>query len=987
MAGDVIGSAVVEVTADASGLSAGIAQATQAVKGFEAAAAGSGARAGAAMSKANKDASITSAQLTREQERLIASITNYGSTLGKSRGEVLEYRAAQAGIADQVQAQIAAIRAQEAALASSGKALNRYGVSAGQTAQALRQVPAQLSDIVVSLQGGQAPLTVLLQQGSQLKDSFGGVVPAAKALGGAVLGLINPYTLAAAAAATLGVAYYQGSKEADGYRRALILTGNVAGTSAGQLAQMAASIDVVVGTQGQAAAALTALAGSGQVASANLEKFATTAVRTQRTIGTSVEDTAKAFAELGQEPLKASEKLNQGMNYLTLSLYEQIKALDDQGRKTEAAAVAQRAYDAALDTATKRLEGNLGTIERTMLALTDSAKGMWDAILDVGRQQSPQSQLSAAEKAVDALQRTYDSRQSRGLATGDVKPQLDAAQAYLETQREGVRLANRQVTAQGEAVRISRDAIAAAQANAKWSEAALSTQEKTNRALEVYRANNAKINAARASEGRDPLSARQIGAEEAAIIKANAGPKAAVQKAYQDDGATKYLQQLRETGATLEAQLAIEQKIGNEAKKLLEFEQLISDLKTKGSLTADQKSYIAQQDLLRGQLQHNALNERLVELKDAQAKKDKEAIDAMDKFKERAAQINEQMERANATRSAGFDASLSTYGMGDRARAQASDRVSVRREYDGYRTQTDRKLSSGVLNSDEYAAAVAKIQENLNQAYASVEDYYRRDAAARGNWVNGATRALQNYADEASDVAKHTEEVFTDAFRGLEDQFTNLLTGKKFDVKSLMAQLNDDIARNFVKENITGPLARVGNDLFGTRVFDSVDGQRGSSASNPLYVRNADAVSGITSAVKGGSGSGSWLDTAFSIGSSLYGGFGNTAATSMANSAGTGLDGLFRYTNNFSGRAGGGWVGPRSTYEVAENAPELLTVGNKTMLMTGNQSGQVTPLKEERRAASPFIVNFAVQGKISTETQTQVAQKLRRETQTAAARF
>src|SRR5690606_13533295 len=54
-----------------------------------------------------------------------------------------------------------------------GKRFDYTTLSAKQTTAALRQVPAQLTDIIVSLQGGQAPLTVLLQQGGQLKDVFG----------------------------------------------------------------------------------------------------------------------------------------------------------------------------------------------------------------------------------------------------------------------------------------------------------------------------------------------------------------------------------------------------------------------------------------------------------------------------------------------------------------------------------------------------------------------------------------------------------------------------------------------------------------------------------------------------------------------------------------------------------------------------------------------------------------------------------------------
>lgn len=91
--------------------------------------------------------------------------------------------------------------------------LNKTGMSAKQTAAAMRMVPAQLTDIVVSLQGGQAPLTVLLQQGGQLKDMFGGIVPAAKALGSYVLSLANPFTVSAAAVGVLTYAIYQNRQE------------------------------------------------------------------------------------------------------------------------------------------------------------------------------------------------------------------------------------------------------------------------------------------------------------------------------------------------------------------------------------------------------------------------------------------------------------------------------------------------------------------------------------------------------------------------------------------------------------------------------------------------------------------------------------------------------------------------------------------------------------------------------------------------------
>ena len=108
--------------------------------------------------------------------------------------------------------------------------------TAGQLQQATQQLPMQFQDIVVSLQAGQAPLTVMLQQGSQLAGSFGGVGAAAKAMAGYVVGLINPLTLMAAGVATVGVAYYQGSKEQSAWVEGIVTTGNASGVTTSQLA-------------------------------------------------------------------------------------------------------------------------------------------------------------------------------------------------------------------------------------------------------------------------------------------------------------------------------------------------------------------------------------------------------------------------------------------------------------------------------------------------------------------------------------------------------------------------------------------------------------------------------------------------------------------------------------------------------------------------------------------------------------------------------
>ncbi|TDF26236.1 hypothetical protein EZI45_19135 [Delftia tsuruhatensis] len=338
------------------------------------------------------------------QSSFLESLRSQTQALGKTKSELLELQAAQLGVASQAAPYIAKLRETEAGM-------GRVGMTAAQTAQAMRMVPAQFTDIVVSLQAGQAPLTVLLQQGGQLKDMFGGAGAAARGMAGYVVGLVNPFTVAAAAVGTLGVAYYQGSKESDAFRKALVLSGNQAGTTVDELNAMARAIASTSGTQGAAAAGLAEMARYSKVASDQLKDFTAIALAWEKTTGQAVSETAKQFADLAKDPLQASLALNEQMNYLTASVYDQIKALEKQGKTAEAAAVAQKAYADAMKTGADELTQSLGYIERAVQIVTGGAKKMWDAILGVGRQTSPTDQ---AAKHLEALQQELNTKLAQG---------------------------------------------------------------------------------------------------------------------------------------------------------------------------------------------------------------------------------------------------------------------------------------------------------------------------------------------------------------------------------------------------------------------------------------------------------------------------------------------------------------------------------------------------------------------------------------------
>lgn len=322
--------------------------------------------------------------------------------------------------------------AQQAAAAGAlrgSQAFNTQAQSAAQLANNLRGVPAQLTDIVTSLQGGQPALTVFLQQGGQLRDMFGSIGGAARALGGYLVSLVSPLTVTAAAVVALGVAYNQGSKEADAFRLAIIKSGNAAGVTASQLRQMAQQAAAIAGTQGANAEAIAALVSTGRVSADQLVRFSTVAVQAQKLLGTTVEDTAKAFADLGKDPLNAAKKLDEQSSFLTLSLYRQIKALTDQGRTFEAAKLAQNSYAESQERNTKSVQDNLGSLEKSWNAVAGTAKKAWDSMLDVGREDTLDDKI---KKAQDNLRKANAAYLSFIGTKADKDADRDEAQRQLD---------------------------------------------------------------------------------------------------------------------------------------------------------------------------------------------------------------------------------------------------------------------------------------------------------------------------------------------------------------------------------------------------------------------------------------------------------------------------------------------------------------------------------------------------------------------------
>jgi len=811
--------------------------------------------------EARKTAAATeaaSAATAQNQARFLSTLAEESKTFGMSRAQLLEYRAAQLGVTQQAAPMIAALaKAQEAT----------RGLGAGQklTAHQTQQLSFQLNDLFVQIASGQSPITALIQQGSQLNGTFGGVGGTLRAIGS----LITPFRVAVGGAAAvvgaLALAYKQGAEQAQEYRKALILTGNAAGTTVSQMTDMAARIDDVVGTQAKAAEVLALLAGSGRVGADNLEQLTTTAIKMERVVGQSIEDTVKQFAELAKAPAEASVKFNETMNYLTVSIYEQIKALQEQGRTEEAAALAQKAYSDALSQRTKEIQANAGYIERSWMGIKDMAKEAWDAMLGVGRQQSLDQKIAQLE------QRMADANKNAGGLTGLSPQALESYNKRTRAEIDALKVAKEQEGAQAKteaaAAKVTKEYIAAKEANNKWKEAALSNTEKANNALEEYRRNNEKINAGLAKEGKPLLSSAQIAKEEAAIRESFA-KKGGRKK---DDGPQIARAQL---GFDLDDIRNAAESVANEysnAEKLLEarraaglvneqdyydarraFISLNADLQIKA--LQDENDRIAKEggkgaDLINNQkkiadnvakiatLQANAATNSEV-LNTQQAASIKKVTQAYDEAEIAARTylntINQQYER-----------DLAGIGQGEQNRRRNAGMAQIEDRYAQQLLQleSDKRQGGFLGREDQYEKEVGRIKRFQAEALQSYSSYYDRLIAAQSNWVNGASEALANYYDESRNIAGQTESLFTHAFDGLEDAIVQFTQTGKLSFSDLVKSLNADIARIAVKESITGPLAGYLKDAFGIKPQVAGDPKNGA------LLAQTSAVTGSTTAL------------------------------------------------------------------------------------------------------------------------------------------
>ncbi|EDR9399691.1 phage tail tape measure protein [Salmonella enterica subsp. enterica serovar Inverness] len=697
-------------------------------------------------------------QATQSKNRFIQSLKRQVATQQLSRAELLRVKAAELGVSSAADVYIRK-------LDTATKSTHALGLK---SAQARREIGVLIGELARGNFGA------LRSSGITLANRAGWIEqlmsPKGMMIGGVVGGI-------AAAVYGLGKAYYEGEKESEEFNKQLILTGSYAGKTAGQLNEMAKSLAGNGVTQHDAAGVLAQVVGSGSFRGGQVETVARAAVAMQNATGEAVDKTIANFQKLYDSPTRASEELNKQLHYLTSSQYEYISSLEQRGFKEAAGQAAADAYGKAEQRRSQQIIDNLGIIERAIRSATSRWKEFWDAALNIGRPKTEQYQLEQVNQAINQI---YEDRKKSGKS--DL---FDAGLQKLLSQKKGL-----------EFVIKSQEGYAESQAKAKKADdnvtasliyqnrilsENLSWQKKRSAALTELWANVAKA-PGKWSQAQRETAVAQINTD-------NKPPVTHKSPAYHNDEASRLLLQYSQQQAQVEGQIAAAklsttEKMTEAHKQLLAFQQRITDLSGK-KLTAEEKSVLAHKDeiaqALRGldikqqELQHqNAINE----------------------LKKKTVQLTSQLTEEESKVRQQHTMALATMGMGDQQRGRYEERLKIQQQYQDKLEQLKRdSKAKGTYGSDEYRQAEQELQASLDRRLAEWADYNAKVDTASGDWTLGASRALDNFMAQGSDVAGMTENVFTNAFNSMADGIANFALTGKMDFRSFTVSILADLAK------------------------------------------------------------------------------------------------------------------------------------------------------------------------------------------------
>ncbi|MDH1792950.1 phage tail tape measure protein [Stenotrophomonas sp. GD03819] len=760
--------------------------------------------------------------------------------------------------------------------------ISDLGISAGQTAQAMRQLPAQFTDIFTSLQGGMPFFTVLVQQGGQIKDSFGGVAPALKGVSTALLDMVNPYTVAAAAVGLVVFAWYDAEQQAQAYTKALVLSRNEAAATTLTLVDMARKTsDALQVSAGAGAEAAQAVGSNGKIAAQNLQAVANAAVAMREVSGKALEDTIALYAKLAEDPVKGAEKLNEQVNFMTVALYEQVKALQEQGRNQDAVTVITRAASDETVMALAKVRASQNPVISGFKDLWVEATRAWSAMqasVGLGPAAAQMQHLLAENQRELAKLNALASGDQRGLPLARNPIALAAMEKSIKDRSDKIKaLATDLIKERKDAeVKAAEDASVdfLQRADAIAESQASKEQKKKD---EISRINGEAEKVRRQAEAAGLIEdVKKIEERRAAAVAAiekkyaekkktgggtGSATRAAGLQGYKDDLVAEQAQITAST-QLLRAQFSAREITAAEYySRMRELVQRNTDAQAKSleqQLAYLQRQSVAGKEAIGVNRQIGEIEARLTKIRTEgasalQVLSTEEAAAMRARTNVIAAYAN-ALDASNQVLQRQLATQAQRVGMGDRE-YEIQQRIN-----DAYADQADKlrelqlQLNAGQVDQETFEAERATLMAKTLDRLQLIKDGYEDLRLAEGDWLAGASAAWANYQQEAGNYAQQMGDTVTTVIGGFEDAWVRFTETGKLSFSDLTKSVLADLARIQIKQAIVG----IGNWISGSfsaqsssinTAGNSAVTQGTSSINNDLFQRlqrNGKADGGYT---------------------------------------------------------------------------------------------------------------------------------------------
>lgn len=621
-----------------------------------------------------------------------------------------------------------------------------------------------------------------------------------KSLSGRLQGIANSFNMGALVrggiwggitAGLTGVAKlaYDAEREFSQFNKQLILTGNYANKSASQLNEMARTLAGGGITRGEMASSISSVVGTGVFSNNEISRVSKAAAQMNYITGQAIDTTIDQFKRLQDEPLRMSLELEKSNHHLTAAQLEQIRTLELQGNKTEAAKLAIDAYAQAINDGAIEIPNKLEGIELAWFNIKKATNDAKDAALNYYRTRTLKDEIREHEEMLVNFQINPFTEKLHYDKTGQTIDDVKAHLKELKDQAADIDLKNAQAQAEKD--------------NEQFKVNQIKTQEKWRSYFSWETQRLQKL--AELEKEKHALTQEQYEEAKAMInyrLRDRRMPGTGKGKGYVVPAGNKEEEKASRDLLSLQAQLEILKKhqsandVISQQRKDLQKEQaqfaILEEAQLTRRLTNAEKSLLSNKENILAQKEKLALVGDEVTLQERLNKMQDQA----DKY------IAQQSEKRKAIEES----------MGKSAREQ------------------QRYL--------ERAQLLAGQKENpqLNNMLAEQQKTYEVEDQKRADWLAGAQTAWGNYKDTALDVNSQVQNATSMALNGFSSQLTNVLfegeANFKDFTKSILKMLTDILIKMSLVKGIEAmgfgfgaPVANADGGVYNSASLSAYSGQ------------------------------------------------------------------------------------------------------------------------------------------------------------------